>query len=260
MRPAFVLIVLVLATRSAGADPSPVAALPAAGSGLVRAVEDGVTLDLADGRIVRLAGLEAPLPPLGRSSPSAGAPAQAALAALDAAARGREVTFRGTPEIDRWGRLVAQLETADGTWLQGMLLAAGLVRVQTAPGQRALAAEMLALEAQARRTGSGLWRSAANMVRRPTELGHASGRFELVEGVLEPARLQRGTAWLNFTEGSVAIRIDKPALLLFADAGIDPGSLVGQRVRIRGFVAWLGHPVIEITHPEQIERLSQGTP
>ena len=40
---------------------------------------------------------------------------------------------------------------------------------------------------------------------------------------------------------------------LFAAEGIDPLGLAGRTVRVRGWVDVLNGPMIEVTHPEQIE-------
>ena len=100
---------------------------------------------------------------------------------------------------DRYGRLVAQVERADGLWLQGALLERGLAQVQTRPGETARAGEMLALEQTARAAGRGLWAEPAFMAR---EAGRARstavGRFRIVRGrVLRVAPTER-YVYLNF--------------------------------------------------------------
>jgi hypothetical protein len=42
----------------------------------------------------------------------------------------------------------------------------------------------------------------------------------------------------------------------FAAAGIEPKSLTGRRLRVRGWVEWRGGPVIAAEAPEQIELLN----
>ena len=44
----------------------------------------------------------------------------------------------------------------------------------------------------------------------------------------------------------------------FAAAGIDLKALAGKRLRVRGFLAWRNGPMIEASHPEQIELLPDG--
>jgi hypothetical protein len=41
---------------------------------------------------------------------------------------------------------------------------------------------------------------------------------------------------------------------------VDLKSLAGRRLRARGFLAWRGGPMIEATHPEQIELLPASLP
>jgi hypothetical protein len=54
--------------------------------------------------------------------------------------------------------------------------------------------------------------------------------------------------------------VDRKDLSAFAAAGIDLRSLGGKRVRVRGTLAWRNGPMIEASHPEQIELLPEGPP
>ena len=45
----------------------------------------------------------------------------------------------------------------------------------------------------------------------------------------------------------------------FTAAGIDLTALAGKRLRVRGWVMWRNGPMIEATHPEQIELLADGS-
>jgi len=60
----------------------------------------------------------------------------------------------------------------------------------------------------------------------------------------------------HYTE-AFAVTIAKRNERQFAAAGLEPKSLSGRRVRVRGFVeargAPPGSPAIEAAHPEQIE-------
>ena len=42
----------------------------------------------------------------------------------------------------------------------------------------------------------------------------------------------------------------------FKEAGLDPLELKGARVRVRGWIRLDRRPIIDVTHPEPIERLS----
>ena len=49
--------------------------------------------------------------------------------------------------------------------------------------------------------------------------------------------------------------ITREALRLMRQASFDPATLQGIRVRARGWLRSFNGPLIEITHPEQIEVL-----
>ncbi|AWK87822.1 thermonuclease family protein [Azospirillum thermophilum] len=247
-----------------------VAALPAgaAPSWRVVAVVDGDTLVLEDGRQVRLAGIEAPRPPAG-AGPGDGRSwplAEAAATALADLALGRQVSVRGEAITDRHGRLLAHLQRDDGLWLQGALLTAGLARVHTRPDSRGLAAGMLAAEEAARQAGRGLWRSRAYEVRwasEPEELARHRDSFQIVEGRVLHVQKSGGEAYLDFGEDwrtDVTVHLGRAAMRAAAEAGIDPLSFEGRRVRVRGWIGLRNGPVVEVTHPEQIERLEPPAP
>lgn len=235
----------------------------------VTAVLDGDTLELEDGRRVRLAGIEAAKPP--RDAGIGADPAdwrvwplaEAATAALGDLALDRRVTLHGPAPADRHGRLLAHLVREDGLWLQSALLVRGLARVHTRPDARAYAAELLAGEEAARNAGRGLWRSRVYAVRDAADadgLSRDRDSFQLVDGVVLAVSKGGGEAWLDFGadwRSDVTVHIGRAAMREVTRAGIDPLSYEGRRVRVRGWITLRNGPMIEITHPEQIERLER---
>lgn len=238
----------------------------AAAEGLrVAAVLDGDTLELEDGRRVRLAGIEAAKPPR-NANPADGRVwplAEAATGALADLALGRRVALHGPAPVDRHGRLLAHLVREDGLWLQSALLVRGLARVHTRPDARAYAAELLAGEEAARNAGRGLWRSRVYAVRDAAdaeELSRDRDSYQLVEGVVLAVSKGGGETWLDFGadwRSDVTVHIGRAAMREVTRAGIDPLSYEGRRVRVRGWITLRNGPMIEITHPEQIERLER---
>jgi len=221
----------------------------------------------SDGRTVRLAGVEGPEPPSSSSArPTLATQAQAALAEL---VQGQSLTLHPVQSApDRWGRLVAQVVRGDGSWLQGELLSRGWVRVHTAPDDRALAAEMLALEDQARVQRAGVWRSNLFAVRTPETVGRASDSFQIVEGTVLSASWTRNQLYLNFGpdwRSDFTIRIGKPLWRSLpaplnatkpAAQAAAVATLAGQRLRVRGWVSWRNGPLIDLSHREQLELLA----
>ncbi len=213
---------------------------------------------------LRLAGIDAAKAPLGRPANRPwplGDEARAALAALtrDTSIR---LAFAGQ-RTDRYRRLVDQVYRADGRWLQGELLEAGLARVHTSLDNREMAGEMLSIEAEARAARRGLWASPAYAVAAPSEVRQRIGSFALVEGKVLGARRVKKWIYLNFGadwRDDFTVTIEANSLPLFAAAGLDPLALAGRLIRVRGWVEKFNGPSIEVTHPEQIEVLAGASP
>ena len=139
----------------------------------------------------------------------------------------------------------------DGLWLEAALVEAGAVRVQP-PLPPDLAADLLAREAEARRKRLGLWQSPLYGVRTAHELAREGGSYVIVEARIEHAENRHGVIWLDLGDDASA-RLDRPARLLFIAAKRDPLAFAGQSLRLRGWVRWQGHPVLELTTPEAVE-------
>jgi endonuclease YncB( thermonuclease family) len=235
----------LLTTTIASAQPCK---FETVGSGAVRAVVDGRTLALNDGREVRLAGLEVPAAPAGK-------------AALQTMLGGREIVLKrlGT-QTDRHGRLLAHVFTAGGErWVQHALIAAGHARVAASVNDAGCAEALLSAERAARTAGLGLWSEASYAPRQAgnvVELLAERARFTLVEGKVLSVRESGGTIYVNFGRRwsedftVTALRRNERT---FANAGLDLKKLAGRYVRVRGFIEERGGPWIELSHPEQIE-------
>ena len=229
--------------------------------GLVTGVIDAASLQLDDGRKVRLIGLEPAERPLGLSPEDPWPFAAEAAEALHDLVQGQTVSlrFEGLQQ-DRHGHVLAQVDRADdGHWLQGALLRRGLARVGTLPDTHGSAAAMLALEEAARRAGLGLWGHPAMALRSPTNIGDFVDSFQIVEGLVLDVADVRGRTFLNFGPDwreDFTVTIPPGDRDRFAAAGLDPVDLIGRSVRVRGWVDVRNGPQIEATHPEQIEVLT----
>jgi endonuclease YncB( thermonuclease family) len=251
-------------------------ALQPGGRGVVTEVTDGDTLTIrvtetagASAHLaqqgaaaeVRLVGIQAPKLPLGRPHYRTWPLAEEAREALASLTQGQEVRMSfGGAAVDRHGRLLAQLYLADGTWLQGAMLSRGLARVYTFADNRSLAPEMLARERAARGERRGIWADPFYAVRRADSLDADMGSFQLVEGTVRNVAEVRGRRYLNFGadfRSDFTVAIPPSARRLFDKAGLGPGALEGRRVRVRGWIKSFNGPMIEATHPEQIEVLDE---
>jgi len=235
------------------------ARIEAGGAGTVVEVIDGDTLRLDDGREVRLVGIQAPKLPLGRPGFVPWPLADLARRTLADLAGGRTVRLaHGGARIDRHRRVLAHVFAGTDTWLQGELLGHGLARVYTFPDNRALTDEMLARENAARRQGRGIWADPFYRVRTAEGVADDVGTFQVVEDTVLRAARVRDRVFLNFAEDwrtDFTVLIAAGHLPLFAEAGLDPLALEGTRIRVRGWIKSWNGPMIEATHPEQIEVL-----
>ncbi len=258
-RVAFLALAVVLAAAPATAARLP-PALQAGGSARATEIVDGDTLVLDSGESVRLVGIQAPKLPLGRRGFRKWPLADEAKAALGEIALGRRLALGyGGRRRDRHGRLLAHLFDEDGRWIQGELLRRGLARVYSFPDNRALVAEMLALEREARAAGRGIWTDPFYRVRGPDGLERLLDTFQLVEGRVRAVAVVRGRGYLNFGADwrtDFTVVVPPRHRRLFEAEGIDlKATYEGRRVRVRGWLKSFNGPMIEATHPEQIELL-----
>ena len=244
-------LLFALAGPATAADPdAALAALPEARRGVVAQIQDGATLQLEDGTGIRLAGLEPVLAAPG-GNPHWEEAARRLLAAL---VKDRVVVLRGAAAApDRYDRQIGELVREDGLWIEAALVEAGAVRVQP-PLPAELAAALLDREAEARRKRLGLWQSPLYAVRNAAQLEHEGGSYVIVEARVDRVENRHGVLWLELGDDTAA-RLDRPAHQLFTAAKCDPMGFAGQSLRLRGWVRWQGHPVLELTAPEAVEKL-----
>lgn len=236
---------------------SAAADLVAGGSARVIEIVDGDTVVLDNGEEVRLVGIQAPKLPLGRPNFHSWPLADEAKKTLSDFSSGRKVSlFYGSRQRDRYGRHLAHLYLDDGTWLQGKMIRLGFARVYGFRDNRALLAELLALEAQARAARRGIWTHAYYRVRPAEPPDFTRDRFELVEGRVVDVAIVRGHGYLNFGADwrhDFTASVAPKNLRLFEREGFDLKALKGRTVRVQGWIRSFNGPLIDVTHPEQIE-------
>ena len=253
----------VALSAAVGACPGLAACGQPAGRVHAASVDERLDVVLADGRTVRLGGLDAP-------NEDRGAPeiAKAARDFLERRLAGRDADLVSlSPGVDRWGRVVADLwlPVLDGGpagSTAAALLAAGYARVRPEFETRNCAAERLAIEDGARRAGLGIWRDPDFAVipsSDSAELRRRDGRFVVVEGAVRRVGFARSRLYLELVPHDgptiVVARKLEPA---FARTGRPVGALVGQTIRARGALDDRFGPRIEVSDPEMIEILRRA--
>jgi endonuclease YncB( thermonuclease family) len=257
----------MLALIAVAAGPALAVGLPAGPEPAVRArvaeVVDGATFTLADGRTVRLAGLDVPRPAAGTRTAASRRDLVAAEAkeALGRLVLGHDVALDvAARPVDRYGRMLAHVTAAGGRWVQAEMVTRGLARVAIFADERKGLAELLALEAAARDARRGLWALSEYRI---VDADHAMRHldtFQLVEGRVRHVELKSGRTYLNFGDdwrSDFTILMPAAIRRQLAAAGLDPSRYEGKMVRVRGWIKSRNGPLIELVQPEQIEVLEQ---
>jgi len=235
--------------------------------GQLRSVLDGDTLYLNNGLKVRLSAIQAPKLPLGRKGFEAWPLGEESKAALIDLTDGQTLQlYYGGEQRDRYDRALAQTYTlkADGgrdVWLQEEMVRRGMARVYTWPdtfqdSEKLYAAEMLARDAK-----RGIWGHDYYRIRvpEPNALAQDVDSYQIVQGVITSAADVRGQIYLNFGadyKTDFTIAIAKRDRKRFKAAGIDPLSLEGATVRVRGWIELSNGPMVWLDHPERLEILN----
>ena len=230
---------------------------------VVTTIDPRLEVRLADGRRLRLVGLD----PAG-SSPGDPDLGETSRTALAAAAVGKAATARMlSDKPDRWGRLPAMV-FLDGDSAPGGLtreaIAAGLGRYLSEPAAHACRDALLTAEAEARSGGLGLWhdpyygvlavddrdafteRSATNIV--------AEGRLWRVDA--GPFRTKLRFAAPGEAKRGLLVAVILPKLMRrFEEQGLHFEALIGRTLRLRGLLDLRFGPQVELAGPDALELL-----
>ncbi len=151
-----VLLVLIFWWVQPAPEPSASGVPADAEKALVLRVIDGDTLELDDGRRVRLIGIDAPEKegPYTRAEPYGDTAAEYARKALEDQTVWLE---RDVSDTDRYGRLLRYVYLADGTQVNRWFVAEGLARAAEYPPDTRDAGLLQRAEQEARQENRGLW-------------------------------------------------------------------------------------------------------
>lgn len=192
-----------------------------------RDVFDGDTLELTDGRRVRLIGINAP--EIGRKGSASQPFARAATDRLQALVGNAPLYLvPGQEPRDRYGRTLAHLFDAAGHNIEAQLLSEGLGFAIGVPPNLAMVRCHVEAEEHARSRERGLW--ASQPVVDAASLGE--GGFQVIQGRVQAVE-KAGRFWWLALEGDAVLRVHE-----HEEAALPgkPESMVGQRVEARGWV------------------------
>lgn len=172
-------------------------------------------------------------------------------------------------QTDRYGTKLVQVELEDGRWLQGEMVSEGLAWANSTITSRDLTSVLYKHERYARLNKKGLWANPLYGVSKDAaSLEGKQNSFQIYEGVVKSERDDKqNNRFFHFGQdrkSDFTILVKAETLDMLRLDGFDIKSIIGKRVRIRGWLQVTDGPLIELTHPEQLEFIeivpAAGTP
>ena len=222
-------------------------------------VYDGDTVKLANGRRLRLIGINAP--ELHRDRPAADPFALMARSALQALLDRHNRTLLlqyGRQHQDHYGRLLAHAFLDSGENVATHMLDSGLATTLVVPPNTWAYECYQRQEDRARIERRGIWNHPRYQPRDSASLPLSAHGFSLVHGKVERISHAGGTAWLQLG-GPLSVRIGKQDQLNFPAGYLE--QLAGQTVEIRGWIRSRDSGLLmTIRHPAAINTISTLAP
>ncbi len=221
------------------------------------AISERLELRLADGRLLRLAGIEAP-----EATPTDPDLAAKSQLWLEAWLKGIEIWVQTLdPRPDRWGRLSALVfETAlSAQPVQQILLQEGLARAVPDQSHVPCEAALLTAAKQAKGAARGLWNDPYYAVIAASDraaFAEHSGGFVEAQGRLSEVKPGAARLMLVFgppRRGNLVVTVLQRNVKNFENAGLHFHELIGQTLQVRGLLESRFGPEIEVARPNDIE-------
>ncbi len=219
--------------------------------GIVAHIYDGDTLRLVDGRIIRLVGINTP--ELGRDKKPPQARARQAHKLLAKLAPvGTRLGLRFDQERrDRYQRILAHLQSAEGHNIQAQILSTGLATTLVVPPNHLNIACYHHAEDQARRQGLGIWALPRYQPRNASKLSSSELGYRLITGAVTRIGHSKRSLWLNLGP-DFALRIARTDLSYFSH--YHPKTLLGKHLTARGWIyRRKGQLRMRLRHPAALE-------
>lgn len=259
VRVAILLLFLLLGPPAIGASPPDCTADHIDDRARVSLVQDGDTLLLADGRRLRLIGVNTP--ELGRDDRK---DEPGALAARD---RLRQLLFTSQQQVqlrfdrerhDRYGRLLAHAFLGDGRNLTQLLLTEGVgAQLVVAPNTWQVACYRAAADT-ARSARRGVWALPSHQARSIESLTLRSKGFHVIRGRVTHLSQSASAVWINLA-GNFALRIEREDLPQFQ--GFDLEGLAGSELEAQGWIyAKSGQLRMPLRHPAALRVVHKSIP
>ncbi len=233
------------------------------GTGMVTRIIDPLRMELDNGKIIELSGLD--IPDLYQREP--GEISFAAKNLIEKLFLNKKVNIyqsqnQNAARVNRMGYDLAHITLFENNlWAQGALIANGLARVRTTLDMRELASDMYLLEQASweyipENDTPYIWRDSKYKVTMTDDLKTFSEDFYIIRGTIKQTAVKNNRIYLNFGDNwrnDFTVGIDSDARRLFSKEGFQPIDWANKTIRVRGWMRDYNGPYIEVDHPEQIE-------
>jgi hypothetical protein len=162
-------------------------------------------------------------------------------------------------KFDDVGNKLGQGVTEDGIWIEADLVSQGMAWVTSSLYERDLVLPLYKYEEQARRKKLGLWVDPRYDLKNSKTIQGTYGSFQVFQDVVKSVNITSTYIFINFGrdyEKDFTIAMQRDICKLFTDAprgNLDPRYWIGHEIRIRGWVQKHDGPMIQLTHPQQVE-------
>ena len=197
-------------------------------------IYDGDTVKLADGRRLRLIGINTP--EINREGQPSQPLANQAKTLLTTLINRQNRTLNlqyGRESHDHYGRLLAHAFLDDGMNVAARLLEQGLATTLVVPPNTWGQSCYQRIESTARAAGRGLWALPDYQLIASMDLHPDTRGFRIVRGRIIAVRESRYSLWLDL-EGPLVVHISRKDLVNFQPGF--PEALVGKTVDVRGWI------------------------
>jgi endonuclease YncB( thermonuclease family) len=219
----------------------------------VETIYDGDTVRLADGRKLRLIGLDTP--EIGRNGEASQPYAEQARTTLQGLLAGHQfIRLRYDAERqDRHQRTLAHAYLEDGRSVTALLIEQGLATSLAVPPDLWNHTCYQAAEKRARAARRGIWSLPSYQPIESTALAPGAEGFHLIRGRVTRVSESRRSVWLTL-EGGIALRIARDDLHYFTTP---PAQLRGRTLTARGWphADKAGRLIVNLRHPAALETL-----
>ena len=219
---------------------------------IVKQVYDGDTIRLADGKKIRLIGINTPEMNYKTGNPEPFA--QKAKAFLTREVLKQKIGLRfGSDKKDRHGRLLAHIFLKDKSNLQQALLKSGFAVYITIPPNLWQQDCYMNAEQEARKKNKGIWKRHTQNIINAEQIKRTQTGFQFVKGVISAIHEDKKTVWLKISN-KMSLRIYKKNLAYFKNMNFE--RLINKRIIARG---WVNHFKkrfhMNIGHPNALQLL-----